>query len=240
MVFGNNTKDASYDVFRIRYSLDTELGEKTLRKYDKEIKKELKEKIEEETNKIRFRTIQYVEEFLEKTEKRLDQKIEEFKSKNRLAYYKWIEENKKAIKEMIEVTNEDTKTTIDFLANLDEKENEKDFRYYFLLSQIVEQIKDTFITINETLPSERFSRRKTQMTKVIKCFTVFFMILLRIIELEKHWEKADKEKRKVLEDLVYWDLDTMNKITQTLPPKKKDVLNKDLLPDEDLINALWG
>lgn len=240
MIFGTDIKDSSYEVFRIRYSLNTDISEKNFKKYDKEIQKDLSRRIEEETNQIRFRTLNYVEEFLEKIDESLDEKLKELKDKDRLAYQMFIDEKKAVLKRLSQSTNEDKDFLIKKMANVDIGSQETDFRVEFLFSQILEQVRNTFDAVNYTLTIERFSRKKTQMSKVIKCFNAFFMIILRIVDLNRLWKEANEKDKQILEDLTYWDLDTMDKLTQRLPKSKTRRDSPKLLPDKDLINALWG
>jgi len=119
MFFETDIKDSSYEVFRIRYSLNTDISEKNFKKYDKEIKKNLSRRIEDETNQIRFRTLNHVEDFLEQIDESLDEKLEELKDKDRLAYHMLIDEKKTALKRLLQSTSEDKDILIKKMANID-------------------------------------------------------------------------------------------------------------------------
>jgi len=241
--FGEDGINTSFDIFKIRYTLDAELGEKHLRKYEKEIEKDFKKRIEKETDKIKLRTIQYVEEFLKLVENDLEKKVTELKSKDRLSYYRWLDENRRYLEKVTNEASNDKNTILEKIVDLEKDNKELDYRLAHLFSQIISQLTNTFSVIKKTLVIEKYSSRKTHITKVVKCFAAFFLIILRIIEIHRHWDKSDEKQKTLIENIVHWDLDSINQLTQQLPPMKKKLTEKELkehIPDPELVKAFWG
>lgn len=235
-----NFENRSVDVFKIRYSLDSDYTEKDLHECEDNIKKKMKRIIDKETKQPHFRSINYVEELLQEIQNSISEQLEKLKAKNPLAYKLRLDEQKKKVEQFRISLEELYDETISILAMIDNDQSiDRDF--IFLMSDAQRQLIKTNKVLFQALAKERVQRpsRSTKgLSKIIDVFTAMFLVMLRLIELEKHWSSKKEERNNMLKDMLLMDLDTLGQYTRSL--EISDIKSRKIEIDEELMMALWG
>lgn len=239
MYASGNYENRSFEVFKMRYSLDSDLTEKDLQECDNNINERLKRIINKEIKRPSFRTMDYVENLLQDIQNSISEQLEKLKSKNPLAYKMRLDEQQQRAGRFNQSLEDAFSELIVLLADVGEK-SDLDKDYLFLLSDAHEQLIKSNVTLIQALAKEkaqRPSKSTKSVSKIVDVFTAMFLVLLRLIELNKHWDQKKPEKNELLIDLLMMDLDTLCQYTRYLDIKGS---HKKVVIDDELMMALWG
>ncbi|MHA1167465.1 MAG: hypothetical protein ACTSP4_16075 [Candidatus Hodarchaeales archaeon] len=236
-MYDYDAKRTSYDAFKLRFSLDER---KFFDDFEKDVISLLRKYIEKETTKIKYRSFEYVEELLTRIQGEITQKLEKIKKKDRLAYNILLKKIKESVKETLDNQEKFEKEFNEAISEDFPKMDQTEIDRMTIFSQIIFHLADSYKHLRDSLTIERFQRSAsiTDMSKIVNLTTAIFMVQLRVYEFQKLWDDLDDKKRKILQDLILWDLEVLREKTEILPSAKRH--RDDISIDNDLLSALLG
>ncbi|MHA1214834.1 MAG: hypothetical protein ACTSPG_06020 [Candidatus Hodarchaeales archaeon] len=227
------------DLFKRRCSLNEDVEEKALEKIDEKVDKELKQFIENETKNIEIRFIQDVEEKLEAINGKFSKDIDNLKKKYPLAYYKWVDETKKSFNTHCSKLMQVETKFLELISKLDTPLSPDEYKIIFLRSQIIKHFIQAEREIQESLKLAKHRKTNTLAGQIIKIITAEIVVILRDIELARHWDNVKEIDKRMMEDLLYWDLNNLSNFLLMLPSKKRK-LKVAKKPKYELLQTLFG
>lgn len=239
ILFPTDFKERITDLFKSRVSLNEDIEGKKLKKLDKKIDKRIEQFIEEETKSIKFRAFNKFNEQLIEITGEFNKEFTKLAKKHPTIYYRWKNEQRKKYEKLIKIVNKDEEVIAGVYANLDVEISPEEHKMMFLVSQtyitlqnVSRELKDTF-----ALPGSRKSIQESNA--FLNIITAIMLIFFRICDVTIHWENANEEERKLIEDLLYWDINTLNNFLLALPSKKMK-LKKGKEPKKEILMSLFG
>jgi len=232
-------KDEVADLFKKRCSLNEDVEEKALAKIDKKIKRKVEKFVEKETANIEYRFIQEFEAKLEELDGHFSKDIDKLKKKHPLIYHKWANDMKASFENRVSKYMEAENDLAEIAANLDKPLSSDGQKILYLESQLLKHLIESNRELQESLKLSRHRKTHTLASKIMRVITTQIMVIVRWIEILKHWENAEEADRLLMEDLFYWDLNTLSNFLLMLPSKKK-MLKAEKKPKRELLQTLFG
>lgn len=225
-------------MFKLRFNFDEELSDKQFTKLENDLDKKINKLIDKETEKVDFRTLKYVDDLMSNMHDDFKTKIYNIKQKYPIQFNQWIDEKKDYISSVLSDEKRVKSELANAFSDIDMEMTEDDIRLVHLISLIFHEIYRSMTFLQETLRKEKYFR-KSESEKILNVFSGFFLLMFRIIELEKHWPEASDEIKDLIEDLIMWDIDTLSNVTNILSDYKKSNVKYHKI-DKELLTVLWG
>ena len=222
--------------FRIEY--DEELSNEQFNKIEEKFDRKAKEIFEKETSDIGFRTLDDVDDMFEEIYGDLALTLSKLKNKYPIQNKKWLDEKLASLNAYLAEEQEVKAKLTEILSDLSVNLTKDNIRLIHLYSNILYGIYESMNFLKNTLFQQKY-HRKSHYAKILRVFNALTLLFLRITELDRHWDFLDEDSKKVIENLITWDLDTLSNVTQSLEEFKKD-FNLRKKPDKDLLVSIWG
>ncbi|MFW9855762.1 MAG: hypothetical protein ACFFFG_11905 [Candidatus Thorarchaeota archaeon] len=238
-MFPTEFKDKILDLFKYRVSIDEDIEEKELNKLDTKFREKIDEFIAEETENIKFRAFQEIDDRLQELRGKFTKDLQNLERKHPIAYHRWRQEKKESFERFSESY---AKLEVDlnhYFADLDNEFSSDGHKLLFLFSQAIINFQEVSNEVKESLQRVTVRRSHTKLGSVVNILTAMLIVLLRLSEIGRHWEEANEAQKKQMEDLLYWDLNTVSNYSLILPTKKEKI-RAEIKPQQEVLKALFG